>query len=224
MLRRCETCAADIDDELLLQLKDWRLRTAKEMNVPAYVVFTDNTLIAIAELLPDRRRRAGRDSRHRCPQARAVRPGRARSGPQPRLMRGSTPNPRSENRLPRPAGTHLASKRTFRTPRRKGGALMITLNAFDVRPAGDAGSRHAAHAAMSAAAHKRTCRRQDPASVDWGSPYVGSPESRQQATDPKSPGSVAIFFWQATPPLVRNPQDARQTRKQVARHVDGYRT
>jgi DNA helicase II / ATP-dependent DNA helicase PcrA len=52
MLRRCETCAADIDDELLLQLKDWRLRTAKELNVPAYVVFTDNTLIAIAELLP----------------------------------------------------------------------------------------------------------------------------------------------------------------------------
>jgi DNA helicase II / ATP-dependent DNA helicase PcrA len=52
MLRRCETCAADIDDELLLQLKDWRLRTSKEMNVPAYVVFTDNTLIAIAELLP----------------------------------------------------------------------------------------------------------------------------------------------------------------------------
>jgi hypothetical protein len=31
---------------------------------------------------------------------------------------------------------------------------MITLNAFDVRSAGDAGSRHAAHAA-SAAAHKR---------------------------------------------------------------------
>ncbi len=52
MLRRCETCAAEIDDELLLQLKDWRLRTAKEMKVPAYVVFTDNTLIAIAELLP----------------------------------------------------------------------------------------------------------------------------------------------------------------------------
>ncbi len=52
MLRRCESCAADIDDELLLQLKDWRLCTAKELNVPAFVVFTDNTLIAIAELLP----------------------------------------------------------------------------------------------------------------------------------------------------------------------------
>ncbi|CAN5212883.1 ATP-dependent DNA helicase UvrD2 [soil metagenome] len=52
MLRRCETCSADIDDELLIQLKDWRLRTSKELKVPAYVVFTDNTLIAIAELLP----------------------------------------------------------------------------------------------------------------------------------------------------------------------------
>ena len=52
MLRRCETCAADIDDELLLRLKDWRLRKAKELSVPAYVVFTDNTLIAIAEMLP----------------------------------------------------------------------------------------------------------------------------------------------------------------------------
>ncbi|GAY17993.1 ATP-dependent DNA helicase UvrD2 [Mycobacterium sp. shizuoka-1] len=53
MLRRCETCSVDIDDELLAQLKDWRLRTAKDLKVPAYVVFTDNTLIAIAESLPD---------------------------------------------------------------------------------------------------------------------------------------------------------------------------
>jgi DNA helicase II / ATP-dependent DNA helicase PcrA len=53
MLRRCETCAVDIDEELLLRLKAWRLDVAKEQKVPAYVVFTDNTLIAIAELLPD---------------------------------------------------------------------------------------------------------------------------------------------------------------------------
>src|SRR5882757_2899447 len=52
MLRRCETCPSDIDEELLAELKEWRLRTAKEMSVPAYVVFTDNTLIAIAETLP----------------------------------------------------------------------------------------------------------------------------------------------------------------------------
>ncbi len=53
MLRRCESCAADVDEELLLRLKAWRLEVAQEQKVPAYVVFTDNTLIAIAELLPD---------------------------------------------------------------------------------------------------------------------------------------------------------------------------
>ena len=52
MLRRCETCAADIDEALLGALKEWRLRTAQAQQVPAFVVFTDNTLIAIAELLP----------------------------------------------------------------------------------------------------------------------------------------------------------------------------
>lgn len=52
MLRRCESCPSDIDEQLLTELKDWRLRTSKEMSVPAYVVFTDNTLIAIAETLP----------------------------------------------------------------------------------------------------------------------------------------------------------------------------
>lgn len=52
MLRRCETCPSDIDEELLGELKEWRLRTSKELSVPAYVVFTDNTLIAIAETKP----------------------------------------------------------------------------------------------------------------------------------------------------------------------------
>ncbi|MGE2834673.1 ATP-dependent DNA helicase UvrD2 [Mycobacterium sp. SMC-4] len=52
MLRRCESCPSDIDEQLLAELKEWRLRISKEMSVPAYVVFTDNTLIAIAELLP----------------------------------------------------------------------------------------------------------------------------------------------------------------------------
>jgi DNA helicase-2/ATP-dependent DNA helicase PcrA len=52
MLRRCETCPSDLDEELLARLKEWRLETSKEMKVPAYVVFTDNTLIAIAETMP----------------------------------------------------------------------------------------------------------------------------------------------------------------------------
>ena len=52
MLRRCETCPSNVDEDLLAQLKEWRLATSKELSVPAYVVFTDNTLIAIAETLP----------------------------------------------------------------------------------------------------------------------------------------------------------------------------
>ncbi|MBS4729104.1 ATP-dependent DNA helicase UvrD2 [Mycobacterium sp. SM1] len=52
LLQRCETCAADIDDTLLRRLKEWRLRTAKQQSVPAFAVFTDNTLTALAELRP----------------------------------------------------------------------------------------------------------------------------------------------------------------------------
>ncbi|HPZ96451.1 MAG TPA: ATP-dependent DNA helicase UvrD2, partial [Mycobacterium sp.] len=52
MLRRCDTCAVDIDETLLAELKEWRLKVSRELSVPAYVVFTDNTLIAIAESLP----------------------------------------------------------------------------------------------------------------------------------------------------------------------------
>ena len=52
MLRRCEGCPSDLDEQLLTELKEWRLRISKDMSVPAYVVFTDNTLIAIAESLP----------------------------------------------------------------------------------------------------------------------------------------------------------------------------
>ena len=52
MLRRCETCSVDVDEELLAELKEWRLNTARDLKVPAYVVFTDNTLIAIAESMP----------------------------------------------------------------------------------------------------------------------------------------------------------------------------
>jgi DNA helicase-2/ATP-dependent DNA helicase PcrA len=37
---------------LLVALKEWRSGRAKEQKVPAYVVFSDNTLIAIAEQQP----------------------------------------------------------------------------------------------------------------------------------------------------------------------------
>ncbi|UER54991.1 ATP-dependent DNA helicase UvrD2 [Kineosporiaceae bacterium SCSIO 59966] len=49
---RCATCPATYDEGLLEALKEWRARTAGEAKVPAYVVFTDATLVAIAETLP----------------------------------------------------------------------------------------------------------------------------------------------------------------------------
>jgi DNA helicase-2/ATP-dependent DNA helicase PcrA len=51
-LRRCADCPAEVDVELLDRLKAWRSATAKEQQVPAYVVFTDATLTAIAEQRP----------------------------------------------------------------------------------------------------------------------------------------------------------------------------
>ncbi len=54
-LGRHESCASSYDEALLSQLKAWRKRTADEQRVPAFVVFTDATLTAIAEALPGTR-------------------------------------------------------------------------------------------------------------------------------------------------------------------------
>ncbi|MBO3750906.1 ATP-dependent DNA helicase UvrD2 [Streptosporangiaceae bacterium NEAU-GS5] len=51
-LGRCATCPADYDEALLEALRAWRTTVAKEAKVPAYVVFTDVTLQAIAERVP----------------------------------------------------------------------------------------------------------------------------------------------------------------------------
>jgi len=49
---RCQVCPATFNEDFLEELKDWRLEHARSRSVPAYVVFTDATLIAIAEQLP----------------------------------------------------------------------------------------------------------------------------------------------------------------------------
>ena len=77
-MRRCDDCPSDVDVELLDRLKDWRRSAAKEQQVPAYVVFTDATLTAIAEQRPGRHVGAGLDPRDRREQARPVRRGRPR--------------------------------------------------------------------------------------------------------------------------------------------------
>jgi DNA helicase-2/ATP-dependent DNA helicase PcrA len=51
-LRRCGDCPSDVDTELLDRLRTWRSDEAREQQVPAYVVFTDATLTAIAEQRP----------------------------------------------------------------------------------------------------------------------------------------------------------------------------
>jgi DNA helicase-2/ATP-dependent DNA helicase PcrA len=51
-LGRCATCPSDRDEELYERLRDWRRTTATEQQVPAYVVFTDATLAALAERKP----------------------------------------------------------------------------------------------------------------------------------------------------------------------------
>ena len=49
---RCEDCPATYDEELFERLRAWRVSRAAEEKVPAYVVFTDLTLQAIAEAKP----------------------------------------------------------------------------------------------------------------------------------------------------------------------------
>jgi DNA helicase-2/ATP-dependent DNA helicase PcrA len=49
---RCEDCPASYDEELFERLRAWRVARAGSEQVPAYVVFTDLTLQAIAEVRP----------------------------------------------------------------------------------------------------------------------------------------------------------------------------
>ncbi len=55
-LRRCESCPSTMDEALYERLREWRARQAKKQGAPAYVVFTDATLMAIAEDVPADRR------------------------------------------------------------------------------------------------------------------------------------------------------------------------
>ena len=49
---RCPDCPPRYDEAVFAALRDWRAATARAAGVPAYVVFTDATLEAIAERRP----------------------------------------------------------------------------------------------------------------------------------------------------------------------------
>ncbi|ONF64757.1 ATP-dependent DNA helicase UvrD2 [Amycolatopsis keratiniphila] len=51
-LGRCSRCPSNVDEQLLEKLKSWRGERSRELKVPAFVVFTDATLVAIAEQRP----------------------------------------------------------------------------------------------------------------------------------------------------------------------------
>jgi DNA helicase-2/ATP-dependent DNA helicase PcrA len=51
-LGRCFDCPSSLDEALFDQLREWRKELAAEQSVPAYVIFTDATLTAIAETRP----------------------------------------------------------------------------------------------------------------------------------------------------------------------------
>ncbi|HEY0804163.1 MAG TPA: ATP-dependent DNA helicase UvrD2 [Pseudonocardiaceae bacterium] len=51
-LGRCVDCPSEVDEDLLARLRSWRIERARTLRVPPYVVFTDATLVAIAEQRP----------------------------------------------------------------------------------------------------------------------------------------------------------------------------
>lgn len=52
VLGHCADCPAEVDDALFARLREWRALTARGLRQPAYCVFTDTTLTAIAERRP----------------------------------------------------------------------------------------------------------------------------------------------------------------------------
>jgi DNA helicase-2/ATP-dependent DNA helicase PcrA len=51
-LMRCEDCPSDMDEALYERLREWRSDQAGRLGQPPYCVFTDKTLMAIAETVP----------------------------------------------------------------------------------------------------------------------------------------------------------------------------
>jgi DNA helicase-2/ATP-dependent DNA helicase PcrA len=49
---RCAACPPTYDEDVFERLREWRSQTAAEAKIPPYVVFTDATLVAIAEAMP----------------------------------------------------------------------------------------------------------------------------------------------------------------------------
>ena len=128
-LRRCGDCPSDVDVELLDRLRSGAATRPREQQVPAYVVFTDATLTAIAEHRPADGAALVGHPRHRGAQAGPLRRRRARA----RRRRGAEPRNFPVNRLCASRGVptvlcdgQLTSPSSPR-PDPEGGAPMTTM-------------------------------------------------------------------------------------------------
>lgn len=59
-LMRCEGCPSDMDEGVYERLREWRAVQAGRSGQPAFCVFTDKTLMAIAESVPEDERELAR--------------------------------------------------------------------------------------------------------------------------------------------------------------------
>ncbi|MGV9553722.1 HRDC domain-containing protein, partial [Streptomyces ardesiacus] len=59
-LMRCEGCPSDMDEGVYERLRAWRAVQAERSGQPAFCVFTDKTLMAIAESVPEDERELAR--------------------------------------------------------------------------------------------------------------------------------------------------------------------
>lgn len=50
--RVCHACSQAVDENMVTTLKEWRTQTARELDVPAYMVLTTATLMSIAQARP----------------------------------------------------------------------------------------------------------------------------------------------------------------------------
>ena len=51
-LGHCNGCEVPLDEQLFENLREWRRQLSAAKSVPAYIIFTDATLTAIAEQVP----------------------------------------------------------------------------------------------------------------------------------------------------------------------------
>ena len=94
--KKAAVAPAAEDAELFGRLRVWRKRQAEAQKVPAYVVFSDATLVAIADAAPAEPDRAGPGQRRRARPSSSATPNRSWPSSAVPTRRCSSPRPESE--------------------------------------------------------------------------------------------------------------------------------